>query len=345
MRLRAPILVTLLLAAVASAQMPAPGVQAPPTPVLPDTAVARFSWRGDGPVPRALAVSPGPARFGDVVTLMVDLPPGADMLPVDSLEVDVDWLEPASAAEASEPAGMSPATGLRLLAPFRVYRLGPWRPAWGDGPPGPVQGVAGRLEAGQSFVPVRDPRLLGGLPVWVLVLVGTLVLATLTLLVWWRLRGRPSRAEAADRPLPPPAWLQAAMDLWTLEESHGHDRAYLDALAAVLRRYLLGRFHLPAAEMTASEIAVAARRAGWPTARLGAFAGILAGCDEARYAPTDISAQQCRDGMRRLLDLIDAERVEPVWTFVPPASRAAAVKAWSRLRQRYPAGHKERAPC
>jgi hypothetical protein len=337
----------LLAVGVAAAQVPGPGAGPLPAsvPAPPDTAVARFAWAEEGPRPVAIAVAPTAVKLGQLVTVMIDLPAGTEAPPVATLAVDVDWLEPAPDAAPAAPAGLAPAAGPRLLAPFRVYRLGPWRAAWGEAQPGRVLLVNGALEPGAGFVPVRDPRRLGGLPFWALLAAVAVLAVTLALFLWWRWRGRPAAIEAADRPLPPPAWLQAAVELWGLEDARGHDRSYLDGLAGVLRRYLHGRFHLPAEEMTASEIAAAAGRTGWPEARLGAFATILAGCDQARYAPAGVSAQQCRDGMRRLLDLIEAERVDPVWTPVPAERRAAAAAAWQRLRERYPAGSDGGSSC
>ena len=75
------------------------------------------------------------------------------------------------------------------------------------------------------------------------------------------------------------------------------------------------------------------------------LARILARCDEARYAPASVTAPQCREGMQGLLDLIDAERIEPVWTPVPPPRRAEAQQAWDRLRERYPAPARGAVAC
>jgi len=335
------VILLLLLAGVAGAQMSPMGA----APASPDTAVAQFSWRDGGPEPGGLAVFPGQTQLGDVVVLVLDLP--ADSMPTgtDSLRVDVDWLEPAPTVQVALPEDFPAPRGVWFLAPFRIYRLGPWRPAWGDGPPGPLLAVSGRLEGAADLAPIRDPRALGGLPLWVLVLaVGLALLAGLLLLVRrWRGRGRV--AVAADRPLPPPAWMPAAVALWNLEQTPGHDRAFLDSLAAILRRYLGGRYHLPAQEMTAGEISVAVLRAGWPAARLRSFAKLLATCDEARYAPAAVGGQRCRQDMQQVIDLIDGERVEPVWSPVSASARTDAAAAWQELRRRYPDPEAGRSAC
>ena len=331
----------LLLAGGAGAQMPPPGA----APAPPDTAVARFSWRGEGPEPGGLAVFPGQTVLGDIVVLALDLP--ADSVPAgaDSLQVDVDWLEPAPAVEVTLPEDFPAPRGIWFLAPFRIYRLGPWRPAWDDGPPGPLLAVSGRLEGAGDLVPVRDPRALGGLPLWVLVLAGGLLLLAGLLLLVRRWRGRGRVAVAADRPLPPPAWMPAAVDLWNLEQTPDHDRAFLDSLAAIVRRYLGGRYHLPAAEMTAAEISAAALHAGWPAVCLRSFARLLTTCDEARYAPAAVGGQRCRRDMQLAIDLIDGQRVEAVWSTVSATTRSDAAAAWQELRRRYPHTEAGRSAC
>ena len=335
------VILVVLLAGGAGAQMAPMG--AAPAPA--DTAVAHFSWRGEGPEPGGLVVFPGQAVLGDIVVLVLDLPAGSALAGADSLQVDVDWLEPAPAVEVTLPEDFPAPGGVWFLAPFRIYRLGPWRPAWADDSPGPLLAVTGRLEGAGDLAPVRDPRALSGLPLWVLILAGGLVLLAGVLLLLRRWRHRGLVAAAADRPLPPPAWMPVAVDLWRLEQTPGHDRAYLDSLAAIVRRYLGGRYHLSAAEMTAGEITVAALRAGWPAVRLRSFARLLATCDEARYAPAAVGGQRCRRDMQMAIDLIDGERVEPVWSPVSASAQADAAAAWQELRRRYPATTVGRSAC
>ena len=137
----------------------------------------------------------------------------------------------------------------------------------------------------------------------------------------------------------------ATLDIQPFQDNPGHDRAYLDSLAAIVRRYLGGRYHLPAAEMTAGEISAAALRAGWPAAHLRSFARLLATCDEARYAPATVGGQRCRQDMQLAIDLIDGQRIEAVWSPVSAAVRTAAAAAWQELRRRYPDTAAGRSAC
>ena len=128
-RVIAAVVVLLALLGVTSA-----GAQLPEAAIAPaDTAVARFAWTGDGPTPAAIGVWPEEARFGQRVVVMLDHPLGTDPPPLDSLRVDVAWLDRAPAGAAAE-LPLPPPEGPRQLAHFRVYREGPWRAAWQKGP-------------------------------------------------------------------------------------------------------------------------------------------------------------------------------------------------------------------
>jgi hypothetical protein len=330
-------LAPLLLLAVSAGAQPAAPASAPV-----DTALVHLSWPGGGPAPYRVTVLGDDVRLGDPVTVVLDFAADAKPWPADSLVVDQPWLEPVTGVQLASAGAPAAGPGPRLVAPFRAYRLGPWRAAWRDGPASAVAVVSGRLQGANERQPVRDPRALSGLPRWLPAIAAVLLLALLGWLLARRLRRR-ARSVAIDRPLPPPAWLQAALDLYRLEERTGHGRAYLDGLAAVARRYLEGRFHLPAVEMTADEVRQAAERAGWPAGRLRPFADLVAACDAARYAPADVGAARCREGVRTLLDLVEVERVTPRWTPVPAEHLAAADAAWRDLRRRYPSAREGRA--
>lgn len=332
-----------LFAAVAAAA----GQTASPAGAVP---VARFTWSGDTTPPVKVRVLPQSARFGEAVAVVIEGEPGAQLPSASALSVDVDWLVPDPKAVLPPLGELPPGEGPRLVVPWRVYHLGPWRVAWGDAAAGETLAALGRLEAATTIMPVREPRAVGGLPrgfFWILALVGAAAAGRML----WRQRRGGGRAVPAGRPLPPPAWLLAAQQLWELERSPAGGRPdcrkFLDRLAAILRGYLQGRFFLPAAEMTAAEVAAAGRAAGWPAPQIGGFCELLADLDGLRYAPAAVTALHCRQHLSRALDLIEDVRILPVWSPVAPPALAAATAAWQQLRLRYERGPSgvERAAC
>jgi hypothetical protein len=325
------VLVVCVLAASAVAQMPA---------AAPDTAVVLLSWSDADRAIAAVSLWPDSLIFGDEAVVILDLEPGAQELPPDSVQVDVPWLEPVLNGPDVDLVGLPVAAGLRQQIRYRVYREGPWRVAWGDGPPSAVQMVQGRVDDPAAVEPVRDPRVIGGLPRWVLALLVSLAVVLAVLAAWWRLRRRRQRWSPAFPALAPPAWLETATALRALDQDALLGRERLDGLATVLRRYLEGRFFLEATEMTAPEIAAAARRAGRQAPVLAAFADLVGQCDDARYRPDHVGSQQVIEAMQRALDLIEEVRVQPRWTPVPADRVADAQAAWALLRQRYPAAER-----
>ncbi len=317
-----------------------------------DTAVARFSWTDRAaPQPIALRVVPTAVALGDLVTVVLELAPGSPPVADLAAGVDVAWLEPVSAPPprelAATLAALPAAAGPRVVTHWRVYRLGPWRAAWADGPAGPAHEVRGRLDDPQRFLPVRDPRRPGGLPRWLPWLLAILVVALGVWLLRRRWRGRPAARRAQDLPLAPIAWLAAAQDLRDLDlgtsggdQDGGVDvadgRRYLDRLASIVRRFVADRLHVAAPEMTAGEVALAARRAGWTDAHVADLVEVLARCDRLRYAPPAVSHRHCRECLLVTLAGIERLREQPRWSPVAPASLAAATTAWQELRARHP---------
>lgn len=321
-------LVACVLFASAAAQMPT---------VVPDTAVVRLSWPDAEHSIAAVSLWPDSLVFGEDAVVILDLEPGARALPPDSVQVDAPWLEPLPDGPDVDLVGLPAAAGPRQQIRYRVYREGPWRVAWADGPPSAVQVVQGRVDDPAAVEPVRDPRAIGGLPRWVLALLASLAVVLAVLAAWWRLRRRRQHWAPAFPALEPPAWLEAATALRALDQDALLGRERLDGLATVLRRYLEGRFYLEATEMTAPEIAAAAHRAGRQAPVLAAFADLVGLCDDARYRPDHVGSQQVIEAMQRALDLIEEVRVQPRWTPVPADQVADAQAAWALLRQRYPA--------
>lgn len=357
-RTRAPAMTALRLRSVGMtatvAAIASLSIFAPPQSIAfgaSEPAVARFTWSAGQPPPKALYVAPTSIRFGDVLAVVIELEPGAAIPSADALRVDVDWLVPASGVVMPELGDLPPASGPRLVVPMHIYHLGAWRAAWGEAEPGEVMIVAGRLSGSESIMPVRDPRPVGGIPRWVPWVLG-LAAALAGGLLWrrrWLRRG--SGLPLADRPLAPPAWLAAALQLQELDATPAlgeqSGRAFLDRLAHILRTYVQERYHLPALELTANELVLAGRAAGWPPEQIGAFRSLLDTCDRERYAPSAVTSASCRQFLGMTLDLIEDVRIEPVWSFVPPGLLAEATAAWRRLRTRYPreTATRERTAC
>jgi len=318
---------------------------AAPAAAPPETLDVAIAAPPGSPAPRAITVVPGQSLLGEAVAVVLDFPAAAAIPAADSLSVGADWLERGPVPDRAL-AGLAPAAGPRLVLGLRPYRLGPWRPAWPGGPTGPVHRVVGRLTDADGLVPVRDPRALGGLPRWLPWLLAAGLLGLAAWILWSRLRGGRRPADAWPPP-PPPAWLQAARDLHALQTAGAHDRRFLDRLAVVVRRYVEGRYGLPASGMAAKDLARVAREAAWPATPLRGAAELLEACDRARYAPAAVDAVLCRDALAAAVRLVAATRIQASWTEIPPAEQAEADAAWRALCEAH--GHAlapgEVAPC
>jgi hypothetical protein len=326
-------------------QAPSPGRPPGATPAAPaDTVVAVIAGPEGGTAPEAVHLVPGQTLLGEAVAIVLDFPAGAAP-PADSLRIDAAWLHPA-AAPGLAASDLPAHEGARLVLGARVYRLGPWRAAWQEGPDSAVQEVVGRLDGQVAAAPVRDPRSLGGLPRWLPWLLAAVVLA----LASWALLRRRRRAD--DRrdlpPPPPPAWFAAAVGLRDLDRDGQRGREFLDALAAIVRRFLEGRYGLPATGMSAADLAAVARDAAWPAGPLEGFAALLERCDGARYAPTVVDAVACREALVAAVALVDPVREQATWGAAAAADETEALAAWQELTERHRealAPGMEGAPC
>jgi hypothetical protein len=353
-RLHASTVFVLLFIAGAAAQAQSGAEALPPTSVVPDTVAAKLGGPRGWPVPDAVSVWPAEPRFGEVAALLLDFPRDVRGFEADSLMTDADWLEIAvdvtrgpwwrrwlggdQAVQRLADGAPAPAAGAwRAVVPVRVYATGPAQVEWRGGPATGVFPVRGRLGATGETAEVRDPRGLG----WYAGRLALLVLAlagAIALWLWLRRRLRRG-APAADRLLPAPGWMAAAIALWRLDQedlpARGDGRVFLDRLAAILRAYLAARFYLPACESTAAELAAAIEGCGWPAAPLRDFVALIAAADGDRFAPGRIDSARCRVDLTRALVLISAVRIEPRYTPVPAALRVDAQAAWSGLCRRH----------
>ena len=158
------------------------------------------------------------------------------------------------------------------------------------------------------------PWLVGGL------LLGLCVLATLL----WRRRRRRSGSAAAE---PRAAHLLALAELERLERElaagrSASEEAYV-RLAAILRRYVLGRFGLSAPTQTTEELLASVDRSGGPVAARRQLIGrVLGQCDLVKFArrePGPAHAQTC---LRQARAFVEQTADEQAIVLTPAAAGA-----------------------
>jgi hypothetical protein len=332
-------------------------------PAEPDTALGLVTGPSGWPEPVNIYLWPHSLRYGDVAALVIDFPKGTEKADPDSIRSLTDWLviagrtdsegaEPRrglwgrltawlnrrSLAAVPPPHALPPADGVRLITNIRVYWPGPFRLGWSSDAAvrSSVHTPASLL--GNSFQPaaIRHPRSLG----WSWPSIGLLVVAILAVAcLWWlfrRRRSRPMRPDL-DLPIPPPAYLLTAQELWRLYEEQlpakGQGRLFLDRFSAVLRSYLAARFRIRAAEMIPPEIAAALQNRGYSTELAAAFAALLEGCDIDRYRPGGVTAERCRRYLLEGLEMISQTKVAARYTPLPAELSLRGEQCWSRLRK------------
>lgn len=326
-------------------------------PAEPDTALGILSAPPGWPTPAAIAVWPDTVIFGDQVTVVVDYPVSAPEVDADSLVFEADWLLAAEDFTPGDSAGWlttvrrwlsksSPplpdefpeSRGQRLTRRLRLFRSGPCRIGWVDDASlhSPVVHVVSRLGAGSEPVAIRQPRSLGWHWVWLGVLLGGLVL--LIWLTWWlRKHRRAERVGPEHTPIPPPAYLTTAIDLWDLYSAElpakGQGREFLDRLARILRSFLLARFGITAEEMTAGEVRIALHRRGYRMDAGEEFFQLLQKCDSRRYAPVRVDPRYCQEMLKRSIFLVTEVKIDARFSVVPADLAVSGEKSWSRLTQ------------
>ena len=344
----------------------------PPASADQDTARLLVTGPNRWPVPVALEVWPDTLQFGGLAHLTIVFPHSVDEFAPDSLRCAAAWVELAATGEerdgrgsglgrtdtgAGGTAASSPTPdGWRAEIPLRIYRVGPFIAVWTSqrgedterssgaatprrsGLTSAVVQVIGRTVGTDQIAPIREPRTLGWNAV-ALLAAGVVVLLLALMIRWlWRRHGR-LRPVPADRPLAPPPDLAAAVALWELAQAEltarGDEHAYLDRLIKVVRVFLRDRFHLPAGELTATEIVPAGIRLGYPKADLTGYAELIRAGDERRYRPDPIARDICREQMARAIALISRDRCDEVITPVAASLRSAAEQAWVQLQHCY----------
>ncbi len=314
--------------------------QAPGAPAPADTATVLLSGPAAWPAPLAIALAPDSVLFGAETDVVLTFPPGeAALVPGDLVAegAALAWSGPGrSGTDAGPDRGGPPDRILRR--PARLLAPGAVRLAWRGGGPLPVVGrVGSRLADGRGPADVRPPAPLGWRWWWLPPGLAALALLLAAAAAGLRRRraGGPRRAD--DRPLPPPAHLAAAVALAALVReglpAAGHDRGFLDRLAAIVRRYLAGRFGVPAPRLAAPEVEPALRRRGHRGEVAARFAALLAACDDARYGPARLPAAACERLLAEAIAVLAAARVEARYTPVPDELAARGRRAWRELAE------------
>ncbi|MBC8422889.1 hypothetical protein H8E07_02080 [bacterium] len=301
----------------------------PPAAAPPDTLVLSLGSERDLPVPDLRAAGPDSVLFGGEIVVSCVFPAAAGTVALDSLVSRAPWAEILSVAAAEA----TPDGGTEVVVGVRLGRAGPYRLAWEDGPrTDQVFHVLGRLGPDDQPSPLRDPRRLGWHGRRLLL---ALLVVVVLLLLWLRLRRRHAAEPGLGDPLPPPAWMEAAVALRDLVDAgldaRGEGRAYLHELDLIYRRFLSGRFHIGAVEMTPDEVSDALRARRHPEAIPSRAGGILTRCDLLRFSPGEVPMADCRELLREVVAAVADTRVLARYTPVPPDLEISARLSWARL--------------
>lgn len=319
-------------------------------PAVIDTAVAVLEFTSADISPVAVHAFPDTVLFGELFSLVLDVPGSPEQEPEWRLSEGETWL----VAESPESPGRldrllgrdaSPVfdddafpafDGARFAASFRVYRTQPFRVQVGDYL-GPVIQVKNRITGTGEAAAIRAPRPVGVSPLVVLGLLAALALVLLAGWVFWA-RG-PGSEQLQDREIPPPAWLAAAVELRDLFSEgslgRGETRPYLDGLAGIARRFVAGRYRINAQDMTGREITRACAGLGHPISNPGSFAALIDNLDHRRYDPAASLPGWCREQTIKLYELVGKVRIIPRHTEVEQENLFEAEKAWKELAREF----------
>ena len=156
---------------------------------------------------------------------------------------------------------------------------------------------------------------------WSVAIIGLATLAILALLVALMLLLRPSRVAVTS----PEVIARRALEAL---RGRPEDGAWLVAVSAVLRRYVVLACGLPAHELTTGELCrELASRPRFPGELVSAIAGFLRQCDERKFAPAPPAAQTSAvDAALELVERVESHCRESARTAAaaPAGSVAAA---------------------
>jgi hypothetical protein len=334
--------------------MPGGMVPAAPAAAVIDTAVVVLEIVPEFTTPVVAYTMPDTVPFGGQVHLVLDYtPPQEGDLAIGPV-IGADWLAPVPQEKPGlvgrilgENSGVQldlsslPEIGekSRSVHSFQVYRTNPFRVQVGTFL-SPVIHVQGRIEDTQQTAAIRAPRSVGWSPLVILILL--VVLALILLIARWLWNRGSRRDELSDRPLPAQAWLTAAIELRDLLQGgllqRGDDRAFLDGLAGIVRRFVAGRYRIAAQDMTGREIKAACANLGHLPDQPGVFARLIDAMDRHRYDPEGSQVSWSRQQAVLFFDQLAEARIMPRFTEVPGTLKREADLAWVGLERELSSG-------
>jgi hypothetical protein len=164
------------------------------------------------------------------------------------------------------------------------------------------------LKPPASLVPDYGP-LLAAAGILALLLLGAGVF-------WWlhrRYAARLAAVPAPDDPFhrtPPSEWVYAELQklLERRLAEQGQVTAFFAALAAILKRYLGGRYRVELMEQTTAEVPDRLRQAGTPPEAIEAVRGLLARCDMVKFAKVVPPSDDWRSAIEAAYRIVDATK-------------------------------------
>ncbi len=147
--------------------------------------------------------------------------------------------------------------------------------------------------------------------------IGTFLVLAGGAAAWYYLYGRRKGPEEVITPAEVPAHERALRELGVLERSGAADNPYYSALDRILRRYLEGRYELPALERTTAEVIGLMRKRGL---RFEGLAELLDEVDLVKFARAELPAERRADNLERVREFVTITR--PAVTPVDPEAIA-----------------------
>ncbi|PID80692.1 hypothetical protein CSA17_06360 [bacterium DOLJORAL78_65_58] len=303
---------------------PAPMRPAPMQPAPPETLRAEIVLPGGLPTCVGIEAPADSVAFGDPLALIFWFDDATVAPPAQPATTEAAWLHLGGWSPGEKPGS--------LILRARPYALDFFQVRAGEAL-GPILAMSGSGADLSEPAPVTVPHLWQTR--WWLLLAATVFLAAVVwvLVKLWRRRRRLEPLQPWE--CAPPAWLQAAPRLRHLltddPQAAADTHLFCDRLAGQIRRFLAGRYLVPATEMTASEIPSGLQRRGYAHREAQGLIRLVKELDNHRYAPEAPSGDWVRQQAAAFFAGMAATRIMPRYTRVDPEILRAGEQAWDWL--------------